>query len=906
MKINKLLTICSALVLCLSLGACDIQDDDITIDDSDTQVQDSEEDGTLNGLGSAESPYLITNGTQLKNALNAALSNGTQYISIENDIALSGGWDSVGTLNNPVSANIYGNSYTISNLDVNENDTGYYGLIGAFEGYAEDLTIQGQVKVVSDTDLYLGAFAGVTYNSTLKGIRADAEIHARSTYSGATAYIGGIVGGNGLDTGFYTVFEELEFTGSIYTNIAGAYVGGLVGISPNYGTGLSLTNCYVNATSITGGEYTGGAFGYLFSYGSVTNSLIYAESIEATDSSASYGNFAGGIAGYSSYEAAILNNIVSVGEISAASSANSYYSSGVGILTGYQYKDQWDNYSDTLGTAIANNISLKSSTLTGEAVLEGQAEESTLTEDLYKSLSFDRAWNYTDGSLTLKALKDISEDDVEVTIIHNDGTTDSTVVKATPNLYTDISLELTREGYMECGLYYDKECKIDYRYYVPTNGITLYVGWFEVSRLAGVYTGEASYNPTLEFKEDGSLVILFNDNYTSEGWWWCDGEHILFMYHYLWDNYFVAVWDEANNAFTWLDMNDEDYVYSYTKTSQSSIEVPDYLEQGIAGDYYGSNIDGFITIFDNGNIEWHKNSPESIYDTGGIRLSGTTVSLSLMGISGTYSYDATTKTLTKADGSAVLAANAGEFVSTYSTSDGSLYIHIFEQAYYIVINGTLTQYTYEGTLVEGEIITVNGNEYLVEGSNLTLQGAAPDKTPLANTYITTSGASITLVLNADGTGSYDGIDIVWDYDGTYVTFEVNYCDVTLEWDTTNQTLTGTYDDGEYPVNIAFGVYVAEAPSTATAAGSWSGSVQMGYSYSITINTDGTFTMTLPGSTTFSGTWSGDLSSTFTLDTSAVPYVFDDDEIICTYNPDNDTLKISYAIDYDDYTYTWSR
>ncbi|MCD8195540.1 MAG: hypothetical protein LUD22_04520 [Coprobacillus sp.] len=904
MKGTKLLTICSALVLTLSLGACQTEED-ITTNDSEAQETETEEDGALNGLGTQDSPYLITNGAQLKNALNAALEEGTQYISIENDISLSSGWDSIGTLNNPVTATIYGNGYTISNLDVNENDTGYYGLIGAFEGYAEDLTIQGQLKVVSDTDLYLGAFAGVTYNSILKGIRADAEIHARSTYSGATAYIGGIVGGNGLDTGLYTVFEELEFTGSIYTNIAGAYVGGLVGVSPNYGTGLSLTNCYVNATSISGGEYTGGAFGYLFSYGSVTNSVVYADTIEATDSSASYGDYAGGIAGYSSYETAILNNIVSVGEISASNSANSYYSSSAGEITGYQYKDQWDNYDDTLGTALANNIVLKNATLTGQTVNDGQAELGALSEDLYESLSFVRAWNYTDGLLSLKPLSDISSDEVDVTIVHNDGTSETTVVKASPNLYTNISIELTREGYMECGLYYDSDCKIDYRYYVPTNGITLYVGWFETSRLAGVYTGEASYNPTIQFRADGSLVILFNDNYISDGWWWCDGEHIVFMYHYLYDNYFVAVWDEASNSFTWLDMNDEDYVYNYKKASQSSIEVPDYTEQGIAGDYYGSNIDGFITISTNGNIEWHKNSPESIYDTGAIRLSGTTVTLSLMGISGTYSYDEDTQTLTKSDGSAVLAANAGEFVTTYNTEDGSVYIHIFEETYYIVINGSLTSYEYEGTLEEGETITIVDNNYLVEGSNLVLQGVAPDKTPLANTYVTTSGASITLVLNADGTGTYDGIAIVWDFDGTYVTFEVNYADVTLEWDAETQTLTGTYDDGEYPVNLTFSVYVQESPATANAAGTWSGSVQMGYSYTLTVNEDGTFTLVMPYNT-ISGNWSGDLASTFTLDTSEAPDVFDDDTVTCTYNADNDTLKIAYAIYYEDYSFTWSR
>ncbi len=99
--------------------------------------------------------------------------------------------------------------------------------------------------------------------------------------------------------------------------------------------------------------------------------------------------------------------------------------------------------------------------------------------------------------------------------------------------------------------------------------------------------------------------------------------------------------------------------------------------------------------------------------------------------------------------------------------------------------------TQEFSNVEGELIVTFS---LKKGT---------DFSEVANTYTT---GSIDLVLNADGTGTYDGYPIEkCTFENNELYFEVNYCYVTLTGNAKEQTLVGTYDDGDAPVNLSFHV-----------------------------------------------------------------------------------------------------
>ncbi len=177
---------------------------------------------------------------------------------------------------------------------------------------------------------------------------------------------------------------------------------------------------------------------------------------------------------------------------------------------------------------------------------------------------------------------------------------------------------------------------------------------------------------------------------------------------------------------------------------------------------------------------------------------------------------------------------------------------------------------------------------------------------IAGSYTGTSGAgaTLTLELNEDGTGTYDGTTAInWSFDGTVVYFEINYGDpVTLVWDAETKTLTGTwYQDYEYDISLSFTKDEIDAgdtqEETINLVGVWTGSGTYSNTYTVTINADGTYELVLPGAT-YTGTWTGSADGTIELDASSTIFEY----FTLTYDADKDTALVNFEDDdYNDYT-----
>jgi len=941
----------------------------------------------IEGDGTAENPYVASNPTQLRGILNSCREETMKFVVLSNDIELRDEWAPIGDASKPVNAYIDGQGHTIKNLSITQglSDVSFYGLIGCFMGVACDLTIEGNIEFAPQNATNgIGFFAGATINSYLYGVKAKGSINIKNNteVTDLAVNIGGVVGYNALDAYSATVFEELAFEGDINCAVKNAILGGILGSSANTYSVLPITNGFVKAGQIKGGYAVGGIIGSTSTYGSVTNCVVNAENIEAIDNEGSY---VGGVSGAGYYETAFLNNIVNVDTITAPASTSTYKSSSADVV-GITYEDGYDQYVKILGTAVANNVSLKAATVSADNVAN-QTEVVTLNNDIVEDLGFARTFNFENSELVMKNLADISEDDFAVTIHKNDGSTDVENPLVSPNDLTNITTTFARDGFLNHGLYYDEEATVAYRFYAPINGnMDFYCGWFDTSRLSGYYQGSQAANGVIQFLDDGTLVWAMSDLYSSEGTWWCDGEHLIFS-HFFADD-IVCVWNETDGSFTFPDVNDDSYSYTFTKRGEiygyydgdgnrrlflndngtgsysdgdtvvnitftqngnvlnvngfanfangtitvnndkslqfavtdddgykytwnfvAGSAMPDYSGKAMVKSYRG-NFQGRVDLLENGNFKYYKTSEDSVYCYGGFRVDYNTLTMksdSAYIFNGTFKYDASTETLTKSDGSVLMAAS-GTHVKSVHTSDKSIWIHVFDNKTYVVINGSLNKTaTVTGTIEDGETIQIGSDSYTVSGETITYVSPEPDKTPLVNEYID-EAHNISLVLNADGTGTYDGNAFTYTWDGTNVKFNVNSCDVDLVFDAANKTLTGTYDDGEYPVSISFIVKPEEPVEEKNIIGTWTGrGLGIGNTYTIIIANDNTYILNINnGSSVFNGTWTGDITGTITLDcTSMSDSIFS--ELSISYQSTNDTIKLNYEdTDYNTGTFTYTR
>ena len=277
----------------------------------------AQEPVTMQGSGSEEDPYQITNYAQLKEF--AGIVNGGQTdacAKLMNDIVCTDNtWVPIGYYNSNIDNASYSGQFDgnnkkiigLNNTGFNDvDDSVYQGLFGYIDsnGIVKNIGIEGgEIK----GKYCIGGLAGVNGGTIITcyniGSINDSE---------ASANVGGVAGENrGTITNCYN-------TDSISGSRAGAYVGGVAG----YNNGGTITNC-CNTGSISSGDYArvGGVAGE--NRGTITNCY--------NTGSISGGDYTvvGGVAGH--YYSGLITNCYNTGSISGGDYAD------VGGVVGRQH-----------------------------------------------------------------------------------------------------------------------------------------------------------------------------------------------------------------------------------------------------------------------------------------------------------------------------------------------------------------------------------------------------------------------------------------------------------------------------------------------------------------------------------------------------------------------------------------
>ena len=229
---------------------------------------------SLEGKGTADSPYLISNAADLRTVseavFNYADTRGVFFLQ-NKDIDLSGhkSWMPIGTIGIPFEGTFDGNGHKIEGMSIDTSES-FAGLFGFVTGCVKNIEVHGQIKVslsAAYSHSYAGGISGGANNGALiKNCKSYVNIEGDS-------YLGGIVGGMlytddymlGLDV--YPVIEECENHGNIHSsgkaakNEQAMYFGGITGYS--HGAVRSCTN-YGSVKVDSSGRYIGGIAGYTF------------------------------------------------------------------------------------------------------------------------------------------------------------------------------------------------------------------------------------------------------------------------------------------------------------------------------------------------------------------------------------------------------------------------------------------------------------------------------------------------------------------------------------------------------------------------------------------------------------------------------------------------------------------
>lgn len=310
--------------------------------------------GTMEGDGSAGSPYLIQDEADLRQFA-TAVSDGSYDIrgKLTADIVISGDWSPIGGTD---SASAYtgvfdGDGHTVTFTGINE--TSFQGLFGYSSGTIQDVKTTGTISAAD----YAGAIAAVNAG-TISGCENQASVASSSTVS----FAGGIAGVN------IGTIEDSRNSGSVSSLASGSNLGGIAGAAREGTiTGCSNTGTITLEPASADPAYNEGCAGGI-------TGLNYKASIRTSGnygavSSTDTNGYTGGVAG--------LNN----GSI--ASCANGETVTGVyyaGGIAGYNFLNE-----EAGSATIHNTLNHGSITPneTGYGAICGVNHEGTIYDSYY-------------------------------------------------------------------------------------------------------------------------------------------------------------------------------------------------------------------------------------------------------------------------------------------------------------------------------------------------------------------------------------------------------------------------------------------------------------------------------------------------------------------------------------------
>jgi hypothetical protein len=315
------------------------------------------------GNGTEGNPFRIATAAQLDSIrYYCGIADSGTYFKLSNDIDLTtwlspgnpgyntgAFWLPIGSDGNNFYGKLDGNNHKIIGLKINRSSTDYIGLFGYIgtDGKLQNIGVEIKKGDTVKGHHNVGILAGKNDGGKIF------YCYATGVVSGATYYVGGIVGGNS------GTMNNCYATGAVSGVFH--YVGGLAGY--NSGT---VSNCYATG-AVSGFQYTGGLVGYNY-LGTVINSYWDKQTTGQSTSSGSESSY-----GRTTAEMIIQSTFVGW-------NFASIWAIKTGMNSGYPYL-QWQLPTDFIGTWTGQGVYSRNSN-NGAWVKLGSPADLIATGDL--------------------------------------------------------------------------------------------------------------------------------------------------------------------------------------------------------------------------------------------------------------------------------------------------------------------------------------------------------------------------------------------------------------------------------------------------------------------------------------------------------------------------------------------
>lgn len=761
----------------------------------------------MTGSGTKNDPYKIASEEQL-NDFREKYSDDEHsgaFFELTRDINLTSEWEPLGSLEKPFSGQFNGNGHTISGILLKTLNDDYYGGFFAHtdSAYIHDVKLSMSLDITiaqAIDEACVGGLVGYANNSVIDNCSVNFTKYklVSKQPSGADGFFaGGLVGylgyksDDGIMSGYLTgndIKGNIRITCDKFTTSS---VGGLVGyVYTGYGDGICgiANNKYEGI--VEGGIYTGGILGTCTSYVSLVNNLVVSTSISTYGNSYSY---AGGIAGMTVSECALVNNYAGVDAITANPSQETYKSFS-GDIVGYAVRDSYDELYDEMGTLNTGNYA-KGATLKGDNKVRSN-NVSAISSELLTTLGFnEKAWNY--ATYTPKSVDNYSS---TITISSNGGEEDDKtfVVNFKNGLLETLTIERTyynfKDGHSFYGITFDDTPNTMWRWYTPvTSDITLKASFADISGLKGTYN--VSY--VWYEKSSSAGCWSFDENY----FYWTHDDGACCQYEYSFNGNYIFIgeylgeyaeahggyantifaYDKNERVINCYDVESDDCYYTGV-FAYSNVTSVDYSGEAFLGEWYNEKV--WVDLVSSGIAasRFANPSESQVKWFGGFKGDKDSLRIYVGGrVNETVKYDAENELLIGKN--TVFCRENG--IKTYSTDSGDVKVTLIGEKTLVILQNVVTDKTVTGDITTDKEVIIDGVTYQVNGYVLSSgddsndsheQGGDSsqnqnDDSSFVGTYICKSQAgNNTLVINADGTGTYNGVAITYTVEGNTLSF----------------------------------------------------------------------------------------------------------------------------------------
>jgi len=445
--------------------------------------------------------------------------------------------------------------HTISNFNIETNDTNYVGLFGAvmvdlsvqssglFYGVCLDnFTINASITNARDPGnltITAGGLIGYGIGTTVylcDATNGEINVSADEAYF---SFVGGLIG---YQQGVYMEEFDAHFPSEIaYSAVdvdvnilkgAALYAGGISGfLTTNYPFAPAyISNSYSNG-AVSGAIRSGGIAGGLGQYTSVSNCYATGDVVaKATQSAVSAGDaleyctaYAGGIVGFAENDSIVNDSFAANTTYAQALSGAAYQVTAPIIGGGYDAAQALASSEKYVEFNCYSGVALADVRDTAEK-LNWLNINWKFHDDKYPTINYETTENSVTTTITRHYVTKNANGEMEPLEVNGNSTLTMNYLNSASDAYVTIGeafatgtlpLYYTADnGYLSYGYYFDEACTMKVPFaYLATNNVVMYVGFADPTPIVGEYTllVDNAKKVTLELTKGGNAI--YTDGY---------------------------------------------------------------------------------------------------------------------------------------------------------------------------------------------------------------------------------------------------------------------------------------------------------------------------------------------------------------------------------------------------------